>query len=50
MSSANGDEPSRSPQAAPKWLLRGVGKGLAPSPLSLGLFRSAGFVTAIFSL
>ena len=32
MSSANGDEPSRSPQAAPKWLLRGVGKGLAPSP------------------
>ena len=35
MSSANGDEPSRSPQAAPKWLLRGVGKGLAPSPLSL---------------
>ena len=46
MSSANGDEPSRSPQAAPKWLLRGVGKGLAPSPLSLGRSREAGFVIA----
>ena len=49
-SSGNGDEPSRSSRTARKRLLHGVGKGLAPFPLSLGRFRGTDFFSAVFPM
>ena len=50
MPSGNGDEPIRSSRSAPKGLLHGLGKGLAPSPLSLSRIREADLFTASFPI